>query len=46
LLSCFESPTAKYLDDTPVAFATFLQIIRTYFRPGSLSCYLFISTFA
>ena len=35
LLSCFDSAAAPYLNDTPVAWATFLQSIRTYFRPGS-----------
>jgi len=41
LLSCFDSATAPYLNDTPVALATFLQTIRTYFRPGSLLTFIF-----
>ena len=41
LLSCFDSAAAPYLNDTPAAWAIFLQTIRTYFRPGSLSSFDF-----
>jgi len=43
LLSCFDSAAAPYLNDTPAAWAIFLQTTRTYCRPGSLSSFEVVS---